>query len=540
MVGNAHPPRRFSRRAAVPRTMRLHTWPAYALFLMALVPAGGRVVASMQGARVRENAGNMGQRYGRKQQESLSSLLSTMPPLQGGNGVGAAGQGPRKPAVVRSIAAPSRRRAGLSQVVGRGPEALSPEAGWGRQFAGVGRRAQDQSVPSSLSNMVVPVVLVLVFLLVITLMKECARMLWRRALLRTINNLKTNQEVFVMGGVEYAEGEAPLLESGRWSIKWQDGHRERYTSLTLRVDPVLGTLCGTGRDSSGECVIEGVFNARRDRIAWTQTYSVRRHQMQLEAWGFLRRDGVLGPVVGRGQYQTNDALGSRGAFVLRPVLVESIIAQIMDRIHLRPRPPDRAPVKLKPLPEDCEADMDMTCAICLEDNTAPRAASSGPSSGAALSSGAQENPSGMLPCGHAFHEKCIQKWLQNHDVCPSCKHVVRAQHAHADDYGSSGAEPSSLAQPLAAFGSNESGRTSHFQGDQSGPVVLTMNHVRDGTSASRERGGGVGGGGGLQQGQRLPFTSTTSSLRQLGESCGCKEERRRSQSRVGLGKDSVQ
>ena len=71
-------------------------------------------------------------------------------------------------------------------------------------------------------------------------------MLWRRALLRTFNNLKTNQEVFVMGGAEYAEGEAPLLESGRWSIKWQDGHRERYTSLTLRVDPVLGMLNITG------------------------------------------------------------------------------------------------------------------------------------------------------------------------------------------------------------------------------------------------------------------------------------------------------
>jgi hypothetical protein len=308
---------------------------------------------------------------------------------------------------------------------------VGPHVWGGGDGGGVDPRPRRAEVSTSLSNMVVPVVLVLVFLLVITLLKECARMLWRRALLRTINNLKTNQEVFVMGGAEFAEGDAPLLESGRWSIKWQDGHRERYTSLTLRVDPVLGTLCGTGRDSSGECVIEGVFNARRDRIAWTQTYSVRRHQMQLEAWGFLRRDGLTGPVVGRGQYQTNDALGSRGAFVLRPVLVESIISQIMDRIHLRPRPLHRTPVDLLPLPFDCEEAMDMTCAICLDDNTTPRRGCADD----------DENPSGMLPCGHAFHEKCIQRWLEEHDECPSCKHVVRTQHASNDAAGGAGHEP---------------------------------------------------------------------------------------------------
>ena len=172
-------------------------------------------------------------------------------------------------------------------------------------------------------------------------------MLWRRALLRTIHKLRVNQECFVMGGTEYAEGEAPILESGRWSIKWQDGVRERYTSLTLRVDPVTGTFCGTGRDTSGECVVEGCFKPRQDRIAWTQTYSVRRQQMHLEAWGFLRCEGEGGPVVGRGQYQTSDALGSRGVFLLRPVLVQSIINQIMDRIHSRPPRSIRAPVPLR-------------------------------------------------------------------------------------------------------------------------------------------------------------------------------------------------
>jgi hypothetical protein len=31
------------------------------------------------------------------------------------------------------------------------------------------------------------------------------------------------QEVFVFGGTEFAQDEVPLLESGRWSVKWQDG-----------------------------------------------------------------------------------------------------------------------------------------------------------------------------------------------------------------------------------------------------------------------------------------------------------------------------
>jgi len=67
------------------------------------------------------------------------------------------------------------------------------------------RRSQTQ-MNSSLSGMVVPVVLVLVFLLLITLMKECARMLWRRALLRTINHLRANQQVMSKTHVRLREG----------------------------------------------------------------------------------------------------------------------------------------------------------------------------------------------------------------------------------------------------------------------------------------------------------------------------------------------
>ena len=34
---------------------------------------------------------------------------------------------------------------------------------------------------------------------------------------------------------------------------------------------------------------------------------------------------------------------------------------------------------------------------------------------------------GELPCGHAFHTHCIQKWFNNKNTCPNCRAVVDVQ-----------------------------------------------------------------------------------------------------------------
>ena len=65
--------------------------------------------------------------------------------------------------------------------------------------------------------------------------------------------------------------------------------------------------------------------------------SGRHQQIQVEAWGFLHRDEILVAVAGQGHYLTSAANGSRGTFVMRPVLVESIFVQMLDRINLQAR-----------------------------------------------------------------------------------------------------------------------------------------------------------------------------------------------------------
>ncbi|NXP07168.1 RN122 protein, partial [Thinocorus orbignyianus] len=46
-----------------------------------------------------------------------------------------------------------------------------------------------------------------------------------------------------------------------------------------------------------------------------------------------------------------------------------------------------------------------TCAVCLEDFKA-------------------KEELGVLPCQHAFHRKCLVKWLEVRCVCPMCNHPL--------------------------------------------------------------------------------------------------------------------
>jgi len=31
-----------------------------------------------------------------------------------------------------------------------------------------------------------------------------------------------------------------------------------------------------------------------------------------------------------------------------------------------------------------------------------------------------------LPCGHAFHERCLVPWLRVSKDCPNCRHALAA------------------------------------------------------------------------------------------------------------------
>ena len=121
---------------------------------------------------------------------------------------------------------------------------------------------------SATPGLVGPVAMVLGALLLITIVKELACVMWRRRLMRAIDRLRANQEVFVNAGDE-REDEDTEIESGRWAVKFQGpGRRQRYTSMMLRVNREQGSFEGTGHDSIGECVIKGFFNSRCNRVAW--------------------------------------------------------------------------------------------------------------------------------------------------------------------------------------------------------------------------------------------------------------------------------
>uniref|UniRef100_A0A7S0HR94 RING-type domain-containing protein n=1 Tax=Hanusia phi TaxID=3032 RepID=A0A7S0HR94_9CRYP len=262
---------------------------------------------------------------------------------------------------------------------------------------------------NTVGGMIFPIIIALVCLICVTLIREFARIMWRRALMRSMEEVKANQMNWVLSGAPVSEDMQPIFESGRWGMRWRDGRQERFTRLNLRADRNGGYIRGTGQDCIGESLIEGRFDPSRDRIAWTQMYQLRRGIIHMEIWGeFGREDG--GQLVARGNYQSTDSFGARGFFVLRPVLVESMINLIIrsDRIDVLP------PVDLLPVSSNQEGEThDMTCAVCLEESNC--------------------TTGGALPCHHIFHRECINKWLERHNDCPTCKQQVRPSEEHTED-----------------------------------------------------------------------------------------------------------
>jgi hypothetical protein len=131
------------------------------------------------------------------------------------------------------------------------------------------------------------------------------------------------------------------------------------------ADGTTGVLHGTGQDELGDCTVDGIFKPGKDRVAWTQTYQLRRNcTIVVEVWGYICVQGGW-RLSARGQFQSSEALGRRGFFVMRPALIENIRTMLMRDIVPRAEYV-LPPVDLVPL-EDAACGKDVTCTICLED-----------------------------------------------------------------------------------------------------------------------------------------------------------------------------
>lgn len=64
---------------------------------------------------------------------------------------------------------------------------------------------------------------------------------------------------------------------------------------------------------------------------------------------------------------------------------------------------------LPALPHEKAVADDLECAICQD------------------CFGTEEHTEGkMLPCKHAFHHKCVEAWLQQHNTCPACRAEIES------------------------------------------------------------------------------------------------------------------
>jgi len=118
------------------------------------------------------------------------------PGAAGSNVVGFGAPGPRIADPPHGAGAQQRLRRSIDAqfLLTAAPGMERKGEGGEQEEAGAAAHRRDQAeVRNGLSGMVVPVVMVLMFLLIITLIKECARIMWRRSLLRTMEKLKANQ-----------------------------------------------------------------------------------------------------------------------------------------------------------------------------------------------------------------------------------------------------------------------------------------------------------------------------------------------------------
>jgi hypothetical protein len=131
------------------------------------------------------------------------------------------------------------------------------------------------------------------------------------------------------------------------------------------MDSTTGVLRGRGQDELGDCTLDGKFRPGKDRVAWTQTYQLRRNStVVVEVWGYICIEGGW-RLSARGQFQSSEALGRRGFFVMRPTLLENIRTMLIRDLPA-PNENNLPPVELLPV-ENADVGKDVTCTICLDD-----------------------------------------------------------------------------------------------------------------------------------------------------------------------------
>jgi len=84
----------------------------------------------------------------------------------------------------------------------------------------------------------------------------------------------------------------------------------------------------------------------------------------------------------------------------------NILNELNTKFNLRPQVPVQVPVQNHQIGTFFPSrPLDYNCAICLEEMDHRKRVK-------------------VLPCMHAFHEKCINVWLERNRICPICRHHI--------------------------------------------------------------------------------------------------------------------